>query len=181
MSGNLAKTTAKTTAKSRVRPRGWWIPYTFLAGFAVVLVANGTLLYFALTTFSGLSTQHAYVKGLAYNDRVADAQAQAALGWSWDMGLVAVDVPLEDPSRRVVTVRASGRDAAGDPLDGMALTATIRRPTEQGFDQTVELAPVGPGAYQARVSLPKPGQWDVLLTARRIDDVYTLRRRLMAE
>ncbi|WP_299437726.1 FixH family protein [uncultured Rhodospira sp.] len=181
MSGNLARPFAKTSAKSRARPRGWWIPYAFVAGFAVVLIANGTLLYFALTTFSGLSTQQAYVKGLAYNDRVADAQAQAALGWSWDMDLVAVDVPQTDPTRRIATVRASGRDAAGNPLDGAALTATIRRPTEQGFDQTVTLPPVGPGAYEARVSLPKPGQWDILLTARRNDDVFTVRRRLMAE
>ena len=163
------------------RPRGWWIPYTFFAGFAVVLAANGAMLYFALSSFSGLSTKQAYVEGLAYNDRVEEEAAQAALGWTWDLDLAAVETLRQNGPSRVATLRVDGRNAEARPLDGLSLTATIRRPTEQGLDQTVPLRPVGPGLYETRVTLAKPGQWDVLLTARRGEDVFRLRRRLLVE
>lgn len=163
------------------RPRGWWIPYTFVGGFAVVMIANGALLYFATTTFSGLTTRQAYVEGLAYNDRVAEEQAQAALGWTLDVGLSSAVTPLSDAPGRAARVRLTATDAAGRPLDGLAIEALVRRPTEQGLDQTVALAPVGPGAYQADLTLPKPGLWDILFTARQGEDTFRLRRRLNAE
>jgi nitrogen fixation protein FixH len=168
-------------AENAHRQRGWWIPYTFVAGFAVVLAANGAMLYFALSSFSGLSTKQAYVEGLAYNDRVAEEEAQAALGWTWDLDLAAVE-PLEPNGlSRVATLRADGRGAEGTPLDGLSVTATIRRPTEQGLDQTLPLRAVGPGLYETRLTLAKPGQWDVLVSAHRGEDVFRLRRRLLVE
>ncbi|MBB4265633.1 FixH family protein [Roseospira visakhapatnamensis] len=162
------------------RPRGWWIPYTFVGGFAVVLVANLALLYFATTTFSGLTTRQAYVEGLAYNDRVAEDQAQAALGWTLDVALSSEVTPLPDAAGRAATLRVTAEDAGGRPLDGLVITALVRRPTQQGLDQTVTLAPVGPGAYRIHLTLPKPGVWDLVFTARRGDETFRLRRRLNA-
>ncbi|KAA5607289.1 FixH family protein [Roseospira marina] len=161
------------------RQRGWWIPYTFVFGFVVVLGANLAMLYFATSTFSGLSTQHAYVEGLAYNDKVAAEAAQNALGWTWTVDLDAV--PPGPGDERRATVRIDGRDGSGDPLDGATVTAEIRRPAEQGFDQTVTFQPAGPGAYEAAVDLPKPGLWDAVFTARVGSDTYTLRRRFRTE
>ena len=163
------------------RPRGWWIPYTFVGGFAVVFIANGALLYFALTTFSGLTTRQAYVEGLAYNDRVAEEQAQAALGWTLDVALSSAVTALPDAPGRATRLRLTARDAQGRPLDGLAIEALVRRPTEKGLDQAIALAPVGPGAYRAALTLPKPGLWDILFTARRDEDTFRLRRRLNAE
>ena len=175
--------TPSDSRSARARQRGWWIPYTFVGGFVVVLIANGSMLYFATSTFSGLTTRHAYVEGLAYNDRVAAEQAQQALGWSWNFTLadIAPASSATAPEARTATLRVSGQDAEGRPLDGVALTALVRRPTEQGLDQSVDFRATGPGRYEANLTLPKPGQWDLLFTARRGDDSYQLRRRLRAE
>lgn len=162
---------------AKARQRGWWIPYTFGLGFAVVLVANGAMVYFATTTFSGLSTRHAYTEGLAYNARIAEEQAQTALGWSWTADLTSGS----GSGFGERTLRLTGTDAGGHPLDGLALTAEIRRPAEPGLDRTVRLAPVGPGTYEARLDLPKPGQWDILVTAQRDEETYRLRRRLLVD
>lgn len=163
----------------RTRQRGWWIPYTFVLGFAVVLGANGAMVYFATSTFSGLSTKQAYLEGLAYNDRVAEEQAQAALGWSLSVSMTGSAVRPDGTAAG--TLHLSGTDADGRPLDGVRITADIRRPAEQGFDQVVTLQPVGAGEYAAPVVLPKPGQWDVLLTAERGGDTFRLRRRLLVD
>lgn len=166
------------TQTPKSRQRGWWIPYTFVAGFLVVLSANMVMLYFATSTFSGLSTQHAYVEGLAYNEKVAQEEAQEALGWTWSADLV--DVESDGEGRRAV-LRLSGQDSDGRPLDGAAITADIKRPAEQGFDQTVTFVPVGAGTYEVALVLPKPGQWQVLFTARRGEDTFQMRRRLRTE
>lgn len=166
---------------ARTRPRGWWIPYTFVAGFAVVLIANGTMLYFATSTFSGLSTKQAYLEGLAYNDKVAAEQAQKALGWRWDIDLAEVSAADTSSEARTATLRIFGQDAEGRPLDGVALSALVRRPTVQGLDQTVDFRATGPGRYEASVTLPKPGLWDLLFTARRGDETFKLRRRLSTD
>ena len=165
------------------RARGWWIPYTFVAGFAVVLIANGTMLYFATSTFSGLSTTKAYLEGLAYNQKVAAEEAQEALGWTWhiDLADIAAAPSPTAADGRAATLRLLGQDAEGRPLDGVTMSALVRRPTEQGLDQTVDFRPVGPGRYEARITLPKPGQWDLLFTARRGDDTFKLRRRLRTD
>lgn len=175
--------TPSDSRSARARPRGWWIPYIFVGGFVVVLIANGFMLYFATSTFSGLTTRHAYVEGLAYNDKVAAEQAQEALGWSWDFTLadLAPATRSTAPEGRTATLRVVGQDADGRPLDGVALTALVRRPTEQGLDQSVEFRATGPGRYEASLTLPKPGQWDLLFTARRGEETFKLRRRLNAE
>jgi len=170
-----------TSSPSRSRPRGWWIPYTFVAAFAVIIAVNGAMLYFATSTFSGLSTQHAYVEGLAYNDRVAEEQAQARLGWRIEADLAGAVAHVADAPTRQATLRLTATDAQGRPLEGLSIEALVRRPTEQGMDQTVTLAPMGAGLYQTVVTLPKPGQWDLLFTAYRGDDTFKLRRRLRAD
>ncbi|MQX38022.1 FixH family protein [Roseospira navarrensis] len=181
MSGNPTTPSPAHTASDSgrgTRQRGWWIPYTFVLGFMVVLGANMTMLYFATSTFSGLSTRQAYVEGLAYNDKVAQEEAQEALGWTWTADLVGVD---RDGDVRRATLRLDGRDAENRPLSGASVTAEIRRPAEQGMDQTVSFVPVGEGGYETAVTLPKPGQWDMLFTVQRGDDTFVMRRRLRTE
>ncbi|WP_052711474.1 FixH family protein [Elstera litoralis] len=59
-----------------------WIPWCFLAGFGVVLIANGTLLYFATRQPVGLVIEKPYENGIAYNKILAAGRAQAKLGWA---------------------------------------------------------------------------------------------------
>ncbi len=57
------------------RPGDRYIPWLFVAFFAVVLAANGALIAIALGSFTGLTTEHAYDKGLAYNRTLGDGAA----------------------------------------------------------------------------------------------------------
>ena len=75
----MARALATATDRSR------WIPYAFVAFFGVVLLANGTMIGLAFATWTGLETEGAYQKGLAYNRVLDRARAQAALGWRVDL------------------------------------------------------------------------------------------------
>ncbi len=52
-----------------------------LGSFAVVASVNGTMVYYALSTFSGEVDPHPYEHGLAYNRDIAAAEAQDARHW----------------------------------------------------------------------------------------------------
>src|SRR4051794_15207153 len=58
-----------------------FIPWIFVAGMLTVVAVNGALIYFATTTWSGMAINHAYDRGLAYNQVLAAAARQEALGW----------------------------------------------------------------------------------------------------
>ena len=64
------------------RPQaGHWIPWIFVAGFALVISVNFALIWLAVGSFSGLAEAHPYRAGLDYNQTLAAARAQEALGW----------------------------------------------------------------------------------------------------
>ena len=52
-----------------------------------MLLANGAMIWLAFATWTGLETEGAYQKGLAYNRTLEEAEAQAALGWQVDLEL----------------------------------------------------------------------------------------------
>ncbi len=159
---------------ARQRSPGWWYPYIFVALFLVVVVVNGIMAYFATTTFSGLETEHAYDRGVAYNRTIAQEEEQRRLGWS--VGLTVVRPSGEAGARADVSV--SIRDRDGRPLDGAGVTADIRRPTDSRHDRTAVLPARGNGAYGALVDLPLPGQWDVRIRAEHGTASHLLRQRV---
>lgn len=130
-----------------------------LTFFAVVVAANGAFIFLALDSWTGLSTEDAYRKGLAYNETLDAAEAQKALGWR-------AHLDFEPDGGAAGILRAVFEDARGHPVEGLSVGAAIRRPTTEGFDQDVALSPSGAGRYAARIELPLRGQWDVRLTAR---------------
>lgn len=160
------------------RPSGWWYPWIFVAGFGVVFVVNGLLTYFATTTFNGLETSGAYEKGLAYNDEIAAAEAQAALGWTASFTAEGGPAPAPGVSLRPTQLALTMSDRDGRPVTGLSVTVTIRRPTVATMDVTVTLPATDAGTYGGTVVLPQAGQWEVRVIARRGDDVYRLRDRI---
>lgn len=143
------------------RPPRWsnFIPWIFVAGFAVVIAANGALIYFASSSFSGLETENAYERGLNYNQSLEAAAAQEKLGWRGDIAL-AGEV---DGKRELVVLFA---DKLERPIDGLAVEAYLLRPTNAGMDISVALTGKGNGRYAADVALPALGQWEIRIVAR---------------
>jgi nitrogen fixation protein FixH len=142
--------------------------------FAVVFAVNGIMIYQAESTFGGLDTDDAYRKGLAYNERVAAAEAQAKLGWHDKLAYV--------PETK--RMRVSLSDPAGGAVSGLAVTAQVQRPATNRFDHEIVLEQTGAGTYEADVADLDAGWWTVDLSARRAAAdqkdaaLYESRRRL---
>lgn len=134
------------------RPSDRWIPWLlFGLPFAVVLAVNSALVYFALSTHSGLVTDQAYERGLAYNRYLAEAEALAGYAGKLTLDRGALVFAFTDPH--------------GARVAGASVTAEIVRPTQSGFDFSVPLVESALGRYEARPSFPRPGLWTVRISA----------------
>jgi len=142
--------------------RSAWIPWAFVGFFVVVFVANGLMVYFSFSSWTGISTEDAYRRGIAYNQVLAEARAHEALGWK----LKADFLPLDVAARRGRLV-ATLTDRDGAPLAGARVSARVVRPTHEGYDRSVVFDDFGGGRYEAEVALPLAGQWELRLDARR--------------
>ena len=155
------------------RRPGWWFPYIFVAGFVLVLLVNLTMAYFATSTFSGLSNDHAYEAGLAYNQTLAAARAQEEMGW-------AVNSTVDPEANHGAHITLTYRDRDGKPVEDLTVKASLVRPTAKGHDREVTLARVAPGTYATQQEMPLAGIWDMTVNARGAGNVaYTLSRRII--
>lgn len=158
-----------------IRERGWWYPYIFVGGFLVVVAVNASMAYLATSTFSGISTDGAYQKGLKYNQNIAMARAQEALGWKVDTTVT----PIADAQAVKAEIAVSYRDRDGKAVDGLTVTAHLVRPTAKGHDMEFTLVPRGDGAYGIVQTLPLNGVWDMDLVATGPDIAYEHAQRFV--
>lgn len=152
--------------------RDWWIPWSFVAFFGVVLLANGIMVFFALESWTGVGTSDAYRKGLAYNEQIAAAEAQAEQGWQ-----ATLDYAPEGGLNGRLSLALSDRYET--PLSDAQVLVELVRPTHEGEDFTVVLAPEGAGRYGASVDFPLAGLWEARLTAEHERGSHRLTARLM--
>ena len=124
--------------------------------FAVVFVVNGVMAYLALSTFSGLDGDDSYRAGLNYNQTIAHAEQQSALGWSVNIA--------GEPARRGLALQVL--DKGGSPVAGLTVTGTLGRPSTDRFDTPIAFKESEPGRYLAALSTPaEAGTWVVSLAA----------------
>lgn len=145
----------------------------------MVVGVNGALAYFATSTFNGLETRNAYEKGRLYNQTLAAAEAQKALGWTIDLAVEQMEKDRPGDYPADLSITAQGAD--GEGLEGLDVVAEIRRPIQAGMDQEVRLTRRDIGRYGTRIVLPEPGQWEVRVVARRGDDIFRLRDRIFVK
>lgn len=140
------------------------IPWYFVVFFAIVALVDGVMVTLAVRTNSGLVTDHAYEKGLAYNQIVSAKNAQDALGWdaetSWDG--VHLNVRL--------------RDRQHAEIKPETILAHFTRPAKSGMDFKVDLLERG-----GRIAFPAKGVWDVRLFITSQGREFQQTRRLMIE
>ncbi len=161
-------------ARGTARPRSWWIPWSFLGFFVVVFVANGIMVFFAFDSWTGVTTENAYEKGLAYNEQLAEARAQEKRGWQAGFAFAPTG------SLRG-SVELDLKDSFGTPIRGAAVGIALVRPTHAGHDVTFELRDLGDGRYGGEIELPLAGQWDIHLLADHERGSYRLHRRILVK
>lgn len=149
-----------------------WIPGSFVAMFGVVLLANGVMIWTALGTWRGLSTESPWEAGARYNATLDAQAAQDALGWD-------LDVAVARQTGTTVRVRVALHDAEGAPLAAERVTVGFVRPTHEGYDTTARLSPSGaPGRYVGHAEVPLDGLWDLRIAAERGADRLHVTRRV---
>ena len=146
--------------------------FLLLAFFGVVFAADGVFVYLATSSWTGLSTEDAYRKGLRYNQTIERAAAQQALGWQTAVSFE----PLDDNTDRLTV---SLRDRTDTPIDGRVVTATLHRPVSAGQDIEIPLDWTGAGTYAADLALPFRGQWVVhVAVAQNSETPYAIEARV---
>lgn len=162
-------------------PQGWFangiegrhVLMGLIVFFGVMFVANGLLVYYALGTFSGGDRPDPYRSGLNYNETIAEAERQAALGWRTDFAY--------DASAERLTLRFA--DEAAVPVSGLILAATLTRPATDQQDRNLAFREVSQGVYVSDVALA-PGGWVLSVVSSAHaggEPLYRLKRRLFVE
>lgn len=123
-----------------------------LGFFAVVAAVNGVFILYALRTHPGLSDANAYQAGLAYNQVLAEAEAQRQLGWH---------VTLDDETATHGRLSLYLRDRYGNALMVDRVTAQLRRPGLESADREIALATAGLGLWRLPTADLAPGNWDL--------------------
>lgn len=169
----------RTSSANDPRPgglSGWHVLSAMLGFFAVIIVADATMIYKAVSTFGGVDNANAYRDGLAYNARIASEARQSAQGWRDKVAMLA------DPARLKVSLAT----ASGHAPDAVKVEATLGRPATNSADAVLQLAEVQPGQFEAPVGRDlAPGTWIVTVrvlpadaTTAEGEPLYRNRRRL---
>jgi nitrogen fixation protein FixH len=136
-----------------------------LVTFGIVFAVNGIFIYFAVTTWPGLSQSDAYEKGLRYNEVIRAAQLQKDLGWRSEVSIARTGE---------IHVQLVARD--GRPADIAHAEVTIERPVGDVTSHTVDLSKDADGLLFAQTSPLSRGVWFATVTARGVGGaVYRMR------
>jgi nitrogen fixation protein FixH len=111
---------------------GRWIPWVFVGGMLLVIVVNGVMVYFALSTFPGLTTQNSYDRGRSYNRIIEEAARQDALGWTVQVALRGERIALAVLDQEGRAVEGVVEAEMARPLEGTRVALGAANPRE-GF------------------------------------------------
>jgi len=136
-----------------------------IGGFSIVLAANSALVYFALSSWTGLETEQHFVKGLAYNEDLEAARQQQDLGWQME-----IETTFSDPKTGDIALMFVDRE--GKPMNDLTVKVFAVRPTHAGYDREFLAALKADGVYHAAFAVPLQGVWDMRVVARRGDDNF---------
>jgi len=125
--------------------------------FGAMFVANGALIYTALSTLHGEELANSYDASQVYNQRIAEARAQDELGW-----VANVTTRQEGEGERVV---ADFRDRDGAPIAGLDVVARFVHPFDRGADRQAVLNSDG-GAYEGVAAPLHSGRWTLFIEAK---------------
>lgn len=120
--------------------------------FAVVIGVNVLMARFAISSFGGTVVDNSYVASQNFNEWLAEARAERALGWS-------VTVDKDRDGRAIV----DARDAGGRAFDDARITAIARHPLGRLPDRTISFTRGEDGRYTADQRL-EAGRWMMVVT-----------------
>jgi nitrogen fixation protein FixH len=129
-----------------------FFPHAMVGTIALMVIIDSGLAWTALRSFPGLAADDVFDHSNSYNDVLARAAREAALGWT-----AAATVQSATPVLRIT-------DRAGQPVHGADVRAVALRPL--GSDHRTRLAfhEQPDGRYLAAGALDLPGQWELRIS-----------------
>lgn len=122
------------------------------------------------SVFPGTVANDFQKKESLYNEYLEQVKQQEQRGWQVNKGwLLAPVVGREVPFQIQVS------DADGAPVDFAEVSGIFQRPSDSSMDRSFDMHEIEPGLYRRVLALPQPGQWNLILTIRRGDQVHELR------
>jgi nitrogen fixation protein FixH len=152
-------------------PRSAWryFPHALIAGLGLVVLVNVGMVWWALSTFPGVAALDVFDHSNAYDEVLAQAAQEAALGWQI--------APFgEVPAPMLTLAEQDGR-----PLVGAVVMAEARRPLGPDMSTRLAFAETAPGRYMAQAPLPAAGQWELRLVVTRDANTLHATRRIVAK
>lgn len=145
------------------------IPYYFVAFFVGLAILFGWFVHLARSSYTGLVTDQAYEKGVAYNSTIAQAAAQDEMGWQGKIAYADNTVTF------VLT------DAAGAAIDGATVSLWLFRPVQEAMDVHVPMISAGAGVYTAAVDQAARGYWEARILAKTLTAEYQTSKKVVFE
>lgn len=151
---------------------GRHVLYMLLGFFGVMIAVNAVFVYFALTSFSGISFKDSYTRGINYNDEIASSRSQDSRGW-------ISQLTFDDLENKKAVISLNLTDKDGHTLDNLVAVLFVRRPAQEGKDRQITMMPAQ-GKFQTELEFDYSGQWDltILITGGGHDTPYRLEKRV---
>ncbi|MGD8569507.1 MAG: FixH family protein [Gammaproteobacteria bacterium] len=164
---------------SQSSPEGRRNPWV-IAWFGIVatfLVVNGIFVVFAVTSNPGLVVNNYYEQGREFEKNAMKLMAMhKKLQW-----LSKLEIPDAVVLNTPDTYRFSAVDSKGVPINDADVQLVAYRPSDANADFTATLHAVAPGLYQASLTFPLPGVWDLNVKVQRGADHYEMAQRLSVQ
>ena len=169
-----------------------WGP-ALIAGFFVVVVALGAVFmavaerglppvlerwllpaadskHEVTSMFPGVVSHDFQKKEALYNEYLQQVERQRQRGWQIRKGWLA-DPVVGEPA----VFRVEAKTRTGEPLAGANVTGRFLRPSGSVLDIVFALTERQPGVYEAALTLPAAGAWNLVLEVRQGDELHEIR------
>ena len=143
-------------------------PAVIAAALGLHVLVMAAMVYIATSNDSYAVEPDYYAKALAWDERRAQEQRNAELGWDLQFSLDPA-APGADP-----TVRATLTGAAGEPIADARIAVEVFSNVRRDDILTGVLRPA-PDGYRATLPMHGSGRWEFRFTVTRDRDVFTYR------
>ncbi|MGD8439851.1 MAG: FixH family protein [Holophagae bacterium] len=151
----------------KIKPGVFW-PAVIAGALGLHVLVMLAMVYVATSNDSYAVEPDYYAKALAWDERRAQEQRNAELGWTLDFAVVPAD-PGADP-----VLRANLVDADGAPVTGARVAVEAFANVRRDDVLTATLDPT-PGGYEVTIPMHRNGRWEFRFRVTRDHDVFTYR------
>lgn len=172
----LSNVTRKYSQSSTEGKRNPWVIGWF-GLVAVFLSVNAVFIVLAVVSSPGLVVEDYYEQGRQYEKNAIKMLAMHNK-LQWESKL---EVPEIVTLNKADTYRFSATDSRGLPITDADVKLIAYRPSDANADFTTILQPTAPGLYQAALSFPLPGVWDLNVKVQHGEDRLEMVQRLSVQ